>query len=148
MSVNKKSFPDVAFIALKDAASVEEFFYYNDNYTNRYAISQVVSGKEHNNIEKNLDFFKELEKKAKDLKVIKLQLLCHGSQVQIPCTRERLLFVETPEYIDSIKAYLKSLKEFLQKHKAVKLYINHDVCNGSRMYYKNGKFFDLFHDKQ
>ena len=143
---NEKPFPDVAFIALKDAENLQTDAYYPDNYRNRYAISQVVSGKEHKNIKKNLEFLSELEKKANDLKVIKLQLLCHGSYTQIPGSKERLLLVETPEYIDSIKTYIKSIKEFLQKHKDVKLYINYDVCNGSRMYYKNGKFFDLFDD--
>lgn len=146
MSANDQPFPDVAFIALKDMEDTETNIYYPDDYRNRYAISQVVDEKNHKNIKKNLEFFKELEKKANDLKVIKLQILCHGSYAQIPGSKERLLLVETPEYIDSVKAYLKSLKEFLQKHKDVKLYINHDVCNGSRMYYKNGKFFDLFDD--
>ena len=146
MSGDNKPFPDVAFIALKDTESLETNIYYPDDYRNRYAISQVVDEKNHKNIKKNLEFFKELEKKANDLKVIKLQILCHGSYKQIPGSKERLLLVETPEYIDSVKAYLKSIKEFLQKHKDVKLYINYDVCNGSRMYYKNGKFFDLFDD--
>ena len=146
MGTNDQPFPDVAFIALKDMEDTETNIYYPDDYRNRYAISQVVDEKNHKNIKKNLEFFKELEKKANDLKVIKLQLLCHGSYTQIPGSKERLLLVETPEYIDSIKTYIKSIKEFLQKHKDVKLYINYDVCNGSRMYYKNGKFFDLFDD--
>ena len=146
MSANDQPFPDVAFIALKDAESLETNIYYPDDYRNRYAISQVVDEKNHKNIKKNLEFFKELEKKANDLKVIKLQILCHGSYEQIPGSKERLLKVETPEYIDSIKTYIKSIKEFLQKHKDVKLYINYDVCNSARMYYKNGKFFDLFDD--
>ena len=146
MGDNNKPFPDVAFIALKDLEEIKTNIHYPDDYRNRYAISQVVDGEEHKDIAKNLEFFKELETKANDLKVIKLHILCHGSYAQIPGSKERLIKVETPEYIDSIKAHLKSLKEFLQKHKDVKLYINYDVCNGSRMYYKNGKFCDLFDD--
>ena len=61
--MDNKPFPDVALTILKDAASIKTNLFYTDEYKNRYAISQVVDGKEHKNIEKNLEFFKALEKK-------------------------------------------------------------------------------------
>ena len=93
-----------------------------------------------------MSFFKELDKKAKDLKVIKFHLVCHGAYDTVPNSKKRLMDPENQKYIDSIKAHLKALKKFMLKNKDVKLYISHDVCCGGRMYLRNGKFFDIFDD--
>ena len=99
MNQSDKTYPDVALIALCDEKTeevdmnneedlnneeVDVSCNYKDSYKNRYAISHVIIGKENENIEKNLEFFKELNKKANDLKVIKLHLSCHGSYDTVP----------------------------------------------------------------
>ena len=161
MNQSDKTYPDVALIALCDENTEEVDMHneedlnneevdvsrnYKDSYKNRYAISHVIIGKENENIEKNLEFFKELDKKANDLKVIKLHLVCHGSYDTVPNSKKRLMSVHNPKYVDSVKAHLKALKKIMLQHKEIKLYISHDSCFGARMYYKDGKFFDIFDD--
>ena len=147
---NNKSYSDVALIVLKDLQEGPKSLICPDEYTKRYVCCQVVSEKEHQNTEENLKFFNELEKKAKELKVIKLNIMCHGTKSTLPGTNKHMLGEHNLTYINSIKTYLRELRKFMLKHKHIKLYINNDICYGARIYLKKSKdsytFGDLFED--
>ena len=150
MNNNNQPYPDVALIVLKNAANLSNDWFYPAEYKNRYSCCQVVSEKQHKNVAENLKIFEELEKKAKDLKVINLNINCHGTKATLPGTKKYMLYDNNIIYINSIKTYLRELKKFMLKHKHIKLYINNDICYGARIYIQKGKngytFGDLFED--
>lgn len=143
----EKRYADVASIVLCNDGITA---WYTDEYKKRYACWQLVRGDALNDIAQNLKFFDELDKQADKLKVVMLNIECHGEDIIVPDKQIYLLNDSNPMFINNVKMYLRELKKFLLKHKHIKLYINHDVCYGARAYVvknKNGyKIGDLFED--
>ena len=148
MSNNNKPYPDVALIVLKNAEDFHSDLFFPDDYRNRYSCCQVVGEEQHKNIAENLKIFEELERKSDNLKTIKLNIKCHGTDWNAPGTELYTIAGYNPVFIKSIKTYLQELKKFMLKHRHIKLYINNDICYGARIYLKNskGEYGDLFED--
>ena len=148
MSENKeKQCADVANIVIQNNGLKAP---YEDAYKNRYACWQTVKKDQLEDIAQNLKFFDELEKKADELKVIKLNIECHGVDAIMPGKKTYLLDNPSPMFINNVKIYLRELKKFLLKHKHIKLCINNNICFGASTYFvKHGKGYkvgDLFED--
>ena len=143
----EKQCAGVAKIVIQNSALE---FKYKDAHKNRYACWHMVEEDQLEDIAQNVKFFDELEKKADELKVIKLNIECHGMDAIMPGKKTYLLGNPSPMFINNVKIYLRELKKFLLKHKHIKLYINNDICFGASAYFvehgKGYKVGDLFED--